>query len=54
MVSIYKVLNDFESTDIGIDHDTFNSGLNTVRDAMKEIIAGEFRKVQELTNYKEI
>ncbi|AVL18699.1 TPA: hypothetical protein SCR94_001932 [Enterobacter cloacae] len=54
MVSIYKVLNDFESTDIEIDHDTFNSGLNTVRDAMKEIIAGEFRKVQELTNYKEI
>jgi propanediol dehydratase small subunit len=54
MNSVYKVLNDFEPTDIEIDHDTFNSGLNTVRDAMKEIIAGEFRKLQELTNYKEI
>ncbi|MGK3190926.1 hypothetical protein [Enterobacter soli] len=54
MNSVYKVLNDFEPTDIEIDHDTFNSGLNTVRDAMKEIIAGEFRKLQELTNYKGI
>ncbi|EMJ7956550.1 hypothetical protein ACUYGN_13595 [Enterobacter chengduensis] len=51
MNSVYKVLNDFEPTDIEIDHYTFNIGLNTVRDAIKEIIAGEFRKLQELTNY---
>lgn len=54
MSSIYKVLNDFDPADNEINHDTFNRGLNTVRDAMKEIIAGEFRKLQELTNYKEI
>jgi hypothetical protein len=51
MNSIYTVLNNFDTTDVEIDHESFNRGLNTVRDAIKEIIASEYRKLKELTNY---